>query len=264
MRCAKASTRQEFQCNTVLQSYTSSTKKHKRASVTFQTTASKILMALNGVVDSFPKKRGVSRSAVHLWEFLLELLADERYSSLITWTKREKGEFKLRNQEEVAKRWGELKQRPGMNYDKLSRALRYYYQKNIIKKVSGQRLVYKFVDLPYNYKPIKNLFDSGILESKEDNAKSKENQEATSAPREMFQVISHQSYISTSPVSEFKTPQEPIRCQHVIHVTPIRNGCCCNGASRGVKHISVPVIMKCGHPSALPRNTIPADGQALA
>ena len=87
-------------------------------------------------MDSFPKKRGISRSAVHLWEFLLELLADERYSSLIMWTKREKGEFKLRNQEEVAKRWGELKQRPGMNYDKLSRALRYYYQKNIIKKVS--------------------------------------------------------------------------------------------------------------------------------
>lgn len=67
----------------------------------------------------------------------MELLADERYSSLITWTKREKGEFKLRNQEEVAKRWGELKQRPGMNYDKLSRALRYYYQKNIIRKAGG-------------------------------------------------------------------------------------------------------------------------------
>lgn len=89
------------------------------------------------MAESFPKKRGTSRSAVHLWEFLLELLADERYASLIMWTKREKGEFKLRNQEEVAKRWGELKQRPGMNYDKLSRALRYYYQKNIIRKVSG-------------------------------------------------------------------------------------------------------------------------------
>lgn len=88
------------------------------------------------VVDTFPKRRGTSRSAFHLWEFLLELLADERYSSLITWTNRDKGEFKLRNQEEVAKCWGELKQRPGMNYDKLSRALRYYYQKNIIKKAS--------------------------------------------------------------------------------------------------------------------------------
>ncbi|XP_045912318.1 ETS domain-containing protein Elk-1 isoform X1 [Micropterus dolomieu] len=35
-----------------------------------------------------------------------------------------------------------------MNYDKLSRALRYYYDKNIIKKVSGQKFVYKFVGQP--------------------------------------------------------------------------------------------------------------------
>ena len=56
---------------------------------------------------------------------------------MICWTNREAGEFKLKNQEEVARRWGNLKHRPGMNYDKLSRALRYYYQKGIIKKVFG-------------------------------------------------------------------------------------------------------------------------------
>lgn len=33
-----------------------------------------------------------------------------------------------------------------MNYEKLSRAMRYYYSKNIIKKVPGKRFVYKFVD----------------------------------------------------------------------------------------------------------------------
>ncbi|EDO44339.1 predicted protein, partial [Nematostella vectensis] len=86
--------------------------------------------------------------AIHLWEFLLDLLADGRYSSIISWTNRESGEFKLLNQEEVARRWGHLKHRPGMNYDKLSRALRYYYQKGIIKKVHGQRLVYKFCNPP--------------------------------------------------------------------------------------------------------------------
>ena len=32
-----------------------------------------------------------------------------------------------------------------MNYEKLSRGLRYYYDKNIIKKVHNQRYVYKFV-----------------------------------------------------------------------------------------------------------------------
>lgn len=32
-----------------------------------------------------------------------------------------------------------------MNYEKLSRGLRYYYDKNIIHKTVGKRYVYKFV-----------------------------------------------------------------------------------------------------------------------
>ena len=32
-----------------------------------------------------------------------------------------------------------------MNYDKLSRSLRYYYEKGIMQKVSGERYVYKFI-----------------------------------------------------------------------------------------------------------------------
>ena len=81
------------------------------------------------------KKHTRFKNTIHLWEFLLELLEDEQFIQLISWTRKEHGEFKLKNQEEVAKRWGWLKQRAGMNYDKLSRALRYYYQKGIIKKV---------------------------------------------------------------------------------------------------------------------------------
>ena len=75
------------------------------------------------------------KNTVHLWEFLMELLEDKQYSSIICWTRKDHGEFKLKNQEEVARRWGKIKQRSGMTYDKLSRALRYYYQKDIIKKV---------------------------------------------------------------------------------------------------------------------------------
>jgi hypothetical protein len=45
----------------------------------------------------------------------------------------------------VARQWGAQKNRPTMNYDKLSRSLRYYYEKNIMQKVSGERYVYKFV-----------------------------------------------------------------------------------------------------------------------
>ena len=39
----------------------------------------------------------------------------------------------------VAKRWGQRKNKPKMNYEKLSRGLRYYYDKNIIHKTAGKR-----------------------------------------------------------------------------------------------------------------------------
>lgn len=55
------------------------------------------------------------------------------------------GEFKLSNPEVVARLWGERKNKPTMNYEKLSRALRYYYDGDMISKVHGKRFVYKFV-----------------------------------------------------------------------------------------------------------------------
>lgn len=47
---------------------------------------------------------------------------------MICWTSNN-GEFKLLQAEEVARLWGIRKNKPNMNYDKLSRALRYYYVK---------------------------------------------------------------------------------------------------------------------------------------
>ncbi|XP_055643401.1 DNA-binding protein D-ETS-6 [Toxorhynchites rutilus septentrionalis] len=80
---------------------------------------------------------------IQLWQFLLELLADSSNESFIHW-EGTNGEFKLINPDEVARRWGERKAKPNMNYDKLSRALRYYYDKNIMTKVNGKRYAYKF------------------------------------------------------------------------------------------------------------------------
>lgn len=67
-------------------------------------------------------------NSVTLWQFLLQLLLDSSNEQLICWTN-EEGEFKLLQAEEVARLWGARKNKPNMNYDKLSRALRYYYDK---------------------------------------------------------------------------------------------------------------------------------------
>lgn len=60
---------------------------------------------------------------IQLWQFLLELLSDSSNAACITW-EGTNGEFKLTDPDEVARRWGERKSKPNMNYDKLSRALR--------------------------------------------------------------------------------------------------------------------------------------------
>ncbi|KFV71167.1 ETS domain-containing protein Elk-4, partial [Dryobates pubescens] len=82
-------------------------------------------------------------SAITLWQFLLQLLQEPQNKNIICWTSND-GEFKLLQAEEVARLWGIRKNKPSMNYDKLSRALRYYY----VKKVNGKKFVYKFVSYP--------------------------------------------------------------------------------------------------------------------
>uniref|UniRef100_A0A8D0FDA6 ETS variant transcription factor 4 n=1 Tax=Strix occidentalis caurina TaxID=311401 RepID=A0A8D0FDA6_STROC len=113
------------------------------------------------------------RGSLQLWQFLVALLDDPTNSQFIAWTGRGM-EFKLIEPEEVARLWGIQKNRPAMNYDKLSRSLRYYYEKGIMQKVAGERYVYKFVcepealfslAFPDNQRPtLKAEFDRQISE----------------------------------------------------------------------------------------------------
>ncbi|KAG7248862.1 hypothetical protein CRUP_012902, partial [Coryphaenoides rupestris] len=58
-----------------------------------------------------------------------------------------RGIFKIEDSAHVAKLWGIRKNRPAMNYDKLSRSIRQYYKKGIIRKPDvSRRLVYQFVN----------------------------------------------------------------------------------------------------------------------
>jgi len=92
-----------------------------------------------------PRRRKAtdSTNSPHLWQFILELLGNTDNKDVIAWTGLEH-HFKVHNSRELARLWGMRKNKPRMNFDKLSRAMRYYYDKNIIRHIPGQRLVYKF------------------------------------------------------------------------------------------------------------------------
>ncbi|KAL7063500.1 hypothetical protein AAHC03_02025 [Spirometra sp. Aus1] len=95
--------------------------------------------------NAFRTRRSPKR--VHrLWQFLWTLLEDPTYNpSIIRWVDKEAKMFELTKSSVVANLWGAQKQKPGMSYENLGRSLRYYYSRKILKKVSGQRLVYQFL-----------------------------------------------------------------------------------------------------------------------
>ncbi|KAK6470576.1 ETS-related mRNAion factor Elf-3-like [Huso huso] len=98
------------------------------------------------VVDCIEiKKSKHAPRGTHLWEFIRDILINpEKNNGLMKWEDRTEGVFKFLKSEAVAQLWGQKKRNSSMTYEKLSRAMRYYYKREILERVDGRRLVYKF------------------------------------------------------------------------------------------------------------------------
>ncbi|KAM4721906.1 ETS homologous factor [Rhinophrynus dorsalis] len=92
-----------------------------------------------------PSTKKHNPRGTHLWEFIRDiLLTPEKNPGLIKWEDRSEGVFRFLKSEAVAQLWGKKKNNSSMTYEKLSRAMRYYYKREILERVDGRRLVYKF------------------------------------------------------------------------------------------------------------------------
>ena len=68
----------------------------------------------------------------------------DKVGRCIEWTNREIGEFRLIKTAVIAELWGQSKNRTCMTYEKMARAMRYYYKMNILEKVPHKRLHFRF------------------------------------------------------------------------------------------------------------------------
>jgi len=89
-----------------------------------------------------PQRRKSGTKKITQW--ILSLLRDPEYNPrLISWENEEKGVFNITDTAKFAKLWGMRKKNPSMNYEKLSRAMRYYYKNGELIAVD-KRTTYQF------------------------------------------------------------------------------------------------------------------------
>jgi len=89
-----------------------------------------------------PQQRKTGTKKITQW--ILSLLRDPQYNPrVITWENEDDGIFYITDTAKFAKLWGERKKNPSMNYEKLSRAMRYYYRNGELISVE-KRTTYQF------------------------------------------------------------------------------------------------------------------------
>lgn len=96
-----------------------------------------------------------------LWQFTLELLIDKKFANVVQWLNDE-GQFKILQPHIMAYLWGVRKGKPNMDYTKMARAYRYYYESGEMSKVVGTKFAYQFEIeieplLGYSYKRLREI-----------------------------------------------------------------------------------------------------------
>ncbi|KAK2154886.1 hypothetical protein LSH36_255g05027 [Paralvinella palmiformis] len=99
------------------------------------------------VYNQLPSSRRTRRHSPQLWVFLLNCLCDPKLNpSVIGWEDKTKGIFRLKDSKHISDLWGKrlakVQTKP-MDYEKFSRAIRYYYHKGVIIS-HPKRLTYQF------------------------------------------------------------------------------------------------------------------------
>ncbi|CAI5454888.1 unnamed protein product [Caenorhabditis angaria] len=111
--------------------------------------------------DGKPRKRSQHTKGNKLWEFIRDALKDpETCPSVVRWEDPIEGVFRIVESEKLARLWGERKNNTKMTYEKLSRAMRTYYEKQILVPVPKtglypKKLVYKFGPGAHGWETIK-------------------------------------------------------------------------------------------------------------
>uniref|UniRef100_A0A0A9YQZ1 ETS homologous factor n=1 Tax=Lygus hesperus TaxID=30085 RepID=A0A0A9YQZ1_LYGHE len=116
---------------------------------------------------SNPNKKGKKKpenSYGRLWEFLRDLLKNpDMCPRIIKWENHDDGLFRFVQSNEVARIWGERKGNKDMTYEKLSRAMRYYYglknPNSHCLTANRKRLVYQFGPKATNWRVEDPNFD---------------------------------------------------------------------------------------------------------
>ncbi|XP_051515814.1 transcription factor ETV7 [Myxocyprinus asiaticus] len=137
-----------------------------------------------------------------LWDYVYHLLSDSRYEAYIRWEDTEAMIFRVVDPNGLARLWGNHKNRVNMTYEKMSRALRHYYKLNIIKKETGQRLLFRFLKTPEE-----------IMQGRSDRIEPSESPDSPASPdyREDSLEVSPESIPATpSPSSDHNFSISPL------------------------------------------------------